>query len=145
MRKPPEADETTGGATAALRRAGGGAVLEARLRHNVGGVLYTQKRFDEALAEYRLALAQHTDLLGEDDPQVAATRAEVHRAEARQGQVFAARTPELQVIGAIATGLRAELTDPDGNGVQSVDSAYDFQLSDLSATFAVQARLIQPL
>ncbi|MEM6291974.1 MAG: serine/threonine-protein kinase [Myxococcota bacterium] len=60
-------------ATAALRRAGGGAVLEARLRHNVGGVLYTQKRFDEALAEYRLALAQQTDLLGEDDPQVAAT------------------------------------------------------------------------
>ncbi len=60
-------------ATAALRRAGGGAVLEARLRHNVGGVLYTQTRFDEALAEYRLALAQQTDLLGEDDPQVAAT------------------------------------------------------------------------
>ncbi len=60
-------------AEAALERAGGGAVLEAQLRHNVGGVLYTQRRYEEALAEYRLALARQQDLLGENDPRVATT------------------------------------------------------------------------
>jgi len=60
-------------AEAALDRAGGGAVLEAQLRHNLGGVLYTLGRYDEALAEYRLALARQVELLGEDDPRVATT------------------------------------------------------------------------
>lgn len=60
-------------AEVALQRAGGSAVLGAQLRHNVGGVLYTQGRLDEALAEYRLALAQQVELLGEDDPRVATT------------------------------------------------------------------------
>ncbi len=60
-------------AEAALERAGGGAVLEAQLRHNVGGVLYTQRRYEEALAEYQLALARQQDLLGESDPRVATT------------------------------------------------------------------------
>ncbi len=60
-------------AEAALDRAGGGAVLEAQLRHNVGGVLYTLGRHDEALAEYRLALSRQRELLGESDPRVATT------------------------------------------------------------------------
>jgi tetratricopeptide (TPR) repeat protein/predicted Ser/Thr protein kinase len=60
-------------AEAALDRAGGGAVLEAQLRHNAGGVLYTLSRHDEALAEYRLALARQRELLGENDPRVATT------------------------------------------------------------------------
>ena len=60
-------------AESALDRAGGGAVLEAQLRHNVGGVLYTLGRHDEALAEYRLALARQRELLGESDPRVATT------------------------------------------------------------------------
>ena len=60
-------------AEAALDRAGGGPVLEAQLRHNVGGVLYTLGRHEEALAEYRLALDHQLQLLGEDDPRVATT------------------------------------------------------------------------
>ncbi len=60
-------------AEAALDRAGGGAVLEAQLRHNLGGVLYTLGRHEEALAEYRLALGRQIELLGEDDPRVATT------------------------------------------------------------------------
>lgn len=60
-------------AEAALDRVGGGAVLDAQLRHNVGGVLYTRRDYDGALAEYRLALARQTELLGRDDPRVATT------------------------------------------------------------------------
>ena len=60
-------------ADAALDRAGGAAILEAELRHNLGGVLYTLGRHDEALAEYRLALDRQLQLLGEDDPRVATT------------------------------------------------------------------------
>ncbi|MCR9164412.1 MAG: protein kinase domain-containing protein [Nannocystaceae bacterium] len=60
-------------AQAALDRAGGAPVLEAQLRHNVGGVLYTLGRHDEALAEYRLALSRQRELLGESDPRVATT------------------------------------------------------------------------
>ncbi len=60
-------------AEAALDRVGGGAVLEAQLRHNVGGVLYTRRDYEGALAEYRLALARQIELLGRDDPRVATT------------------------------------------------------------------------
>jgi len=60
-------------AEAALERVGGGAVLDAQLRHNVGGVLYTRQDYEGALAEYRLALARQTELLGRDDPRVATT------------------------------------------------------------------------
>lgn len=60
-------------ARAALSRAGGGAVLEAQLRHNLGGVLYRQGLHEEALGEYRAALSQQIELLGEDDPRVATT------------------------------------------------------------------------
>ncbi len=60
-------------ARGAMNRAGGNPTLEAQLRHNVGGVLYTEMRYDEALREYRLALDQQRALLGDDDPQVAAT------------------------------------------------------------------------
>lgn len=60
-------------AKAALDRVDGGAVLDAQLRHNVGGVLYTRRDYEGALAEYRLALARQIELLGRDDPRVATT------------------------------------------------------------------------
>jgi eukaryotic-like serine/threonine-protein kinase len=60
-------------AEAALDRVGTGSVLDAALRHNVGGVLYTRQDYTGALAEYRLALARQTELLGRDDPRVATT------------------------------------------------------------------------
>lgn len=80
------------------------------------------------------------------NPQVAAQRAELVRARARQGRVRAARFPEISITTAIATGLQADLEDPPEHGVNSTRSAYDFNLArDLSATFAVQAQLLQPL
>ena len=82
----------------------------------------------------------------EQNPQVAAERAELVRARARQGRVQAARFPELSITTAIATGLQADLEEPPEHGVNSTRSAYDFSLTrDLSATFAVQAQLLQPL
>lgn len=81
----------------------------------------------------------------ERNPQVASMRAEVDRAVARQRQVRAARFPDVEVIAAIATSLRAKEVDGDTHGVRSTESAYDFQLNDLSAAFAGQINVIQPL
>lgn len=82
----------------------------------------------------------------EQNPQVTAERAELLLARARQGRVRAARFPELSITAGIATGLQADLEKPPDHGVNSTRSAYDFSLTrDLSATFAVQAKLLQPL
>ncbi|MCA9551391.1 MAG: TolC family protein [Myxococcales bacterium] len=79
-----------------------------------------------------------------EHPKVAATHAEVDRAEARQGQVRAARFPELQVLLTVTTALQGELVDE--HGVRSTRSAYDFNLTrDLSAAFGGQLTVIQPL
>lgn len=80
------------------------------------------------------------------NPQVASTRAEVLRAQAQQGQVRAARFPDVEVVAAAATSLQADLVDDQTNGVQSTRSAYDFDLGrDLSVAFGGQITVIQPL
>jgi tetratricopeptide (TPR) repeat protein len=60
-------------ARAALDRLGRAELLDAMLTHNLGGVLYRERRLDEALAHYRKALVQQKKLLGPDDPVVGTT------------------------------------------------------------------------
>ena len=60
-------------ADAALRRLGRSEWLEATLTHNVGGVLYRERRLEDALDHYRRALREQQRLLGADDPAVGMT------------------------------------------------------------------------
>lgn len=94
-------------------------------------------------ATIRLDRAEVVRRAASQNPKVAATRAEIYRAEARAGQVRAAHFPDVSLIAGVATGLKGQLTDR--LGAESVEDAYDFQLRDLSATFATQIQVIQPL
>ena len=60
-------------ARSALDRLGRVELLDATLTHNVGGVLYRERRLDEALEHYREALLVQKKTLGPDDPVVAMT------------------------------------------------------------------------
>jgi eukaryotic-like serine/threonine-protein kinase len=60
-------------AQSALARLGRAELLEATLTHNLGGVLYRERRLDEALEHYRAALLAQKKLLGTDDPAVGTT------------------------------------------------------------------------
>ncbi|MEL7368472.1 MAG: TolC family protein, partial [Myxococcota bacterium] len=80
----------------------------------------------------------------EQNPQVASARAEIHRYEALQNQVFAARFPTIGVQVGVATSLQAELVDE--NGATSRRSAYkDFSFDQLSAAFLGRVLGTQPL
>src|SRR5690606_12082173 len=57
-------------ARSALDRLGRPELLEAMLEHNVGGVLYRERRLEEALEHYRAALLTQKRALGSDDPAV---------------------------------------------------------------------------
>jgi len=69
----PEGETWAGFARAALARLGGDPMREAQLDHNLGGMAYRNKRFDEALAHYQSALRAQRELLAADDPKVART------------------------------------------------------------------------
>lgn len=80
----------------------------------------------------------------QQNPQVAASRAQESQARARQDQAQAARFPELTVTLGVGPSLQAELVP--GSAIQSTESAYgDVGFSDLSAVFGGQVQLLQPL
>ena len=80
----------------------------------------------------------------DQNPQVLSARGEIHRYEALQNQVYAARFPTIGVNVGVATSLQAELEDEDG--VTSRRSAYkDFAFDQLSAAFIGQLLGTQPL
>ena len=80
----------------------------------------------------------------DQNPQVVAARAEIHRYEALQNQVFAARFPSISVQVGVATSLQADLVNE--NGVESRRGAYkDFSIDQLSAAFLGRIQGIQPL
>jgi outer membrane protein len=83
------------------------------------------------------------DTVSTKNPKVLSARAEKLRAEARMGQVRAARHPTLDMQVLVATALKAETVTP--NSPQSTKSAYDFSFSDLSASFIGQVSLTQTL
>jgi eukaryotic-like serine/threonine-protein kinase len=60
-------------ARSALDRLGRADLLEATLTHNLGGVLYRERRLDDALEHYRAALLAQKNALGPDDPAVGMT------------------------------------------------------------------------
>jgi tetratricopeptide (TPR) repeat protein/predicted Ser/Thr protein kinase len=78
-------------AQAAIDRAGGDELLQATLRHNIGGVLYRQGRLDEALGAYREALVVQQRLLGTEDPTVAMTLNHIGNVYIVQGRLDDAR------------------------------------------------------
>lgn len=84
----------------------------------------------------RAALAQN--------PRIAAARAEEAVLEAQRRQVDAARWPIVTLEAGVGPSLQATLVP--GTAVQSVEPQYGSpRLSDLSATFAANLSVIQPL
>ncbi len=78
------------------------------------------------------------------NPQVAAARAVVDQARARQGQVEAARYPNISLTVGIGPSLKAEL-EP-GTALQSTENAYgDVGWGDLSVVFGGVLSVVQPL
>ena len=78
-------------AQAALDRLGGSELLEATLVHNLGGVLYREGRYDEALEHYRRALRMQQRILGSEDPAVAMTLNHIGNVLMEQHQYAASR------------------------------------------------------
>ena len=80
----------------------------------------------------------------DQNPQVVSARAEIHRYEALQNQVYAARFPTIGVQIGVATSLQAELVNE--NGAESRRSSYgDFSFDQLSAAFLGRILGTQPL
>ena len=80
----------------------------------------------------------------EQNPQVVSARAEIHRYEALQNQVYAARFPSVSIRIGVANSLQADLVNEDG--AQSRRGAYkDFSFDQLSAAFIGQLQAVQAL
>ncbi len=80
----------------------------------------------------------------EQNPQVAAARAEEAVVKAQRGQADAARWPMVSFLAGVGPSERATLVP--GTAVQSTKSLYnDFSFSDLSAVFIGNLSAIQPL
>ncbi|MBK8014979.1 MAG: TolC family protein [Deltaproteobacteria bacterium] len=82
-------------------------------------------------------------LAANQNPQVAAARSDILRAQAQQGRVAAARRPEITVLSFISTALRAETVG--AHNPQSTRSVYSLHLDDLTAAFGTSITLTQPL
>ena len=99
------------------------------------------------LADGATVTIGRTDVIrraAEQNPQVVSARAEIHRYEALQNQVVAARFPSITVQAGVATSLQADLVEE--NGTESRRGAYkDFSLDQLSAAFLGSIQAIQPL
>jgi outer membrane protein TolC len=81
-----------------------------------------------------------------ENAQLRAADADVMIAEARQGQVNAAKYPSIDLTGGIATSIAADNTDADENGVQSRRSAYgDFNINQVRPAFVARLSVVQPL
>ncbi len=68
-----EAQTWAGFAAATLDRLGPDPMRRAELDHNLGGVAYRDKRFEDALTHYERALQSQHKLLDDDDPTIART------------------------------------------------------------------------
>ncbi|MCB9654655.1 MAG: TolC family protein [Deltaproteobacteria bacterium] len=79
----------------------------------------------------------------DQNPQVAAARSDILRAQAQAGRVEAARHPEITVLSFISTALRAETVG--AHSPQSTRSVYSLRLEDLTAAFGTSITLTQPL
>jgi tetratricopeptide (TPR) repeat protein len=73
LKDPERGHFLAGFASAALRRLGEDAARTARFEHNLGGVYYSEQRYDDALEHYGRALKIQSLVLGDDDPTVAQT------------------------------------------------------------------------
>jgi tetratricopeptide (TPR) repeat protein/predicted Ser/Thr protein kinase len=77
-------------AESAVSRFGGDELLAATLLHNKGGVLYRERRLDEAFDHYDRALGDQIRILGPDDPQVAMTLNHIGNVKIEQDELDAA-------------------------------------------------------
>ena len=77
-------------AEAAVERVGTDELLRAQLTHNRAGVLYVQRRLDEAFELYREALEVQQRLLGPDDPLVAMSFNHMGNVKIEQNDLVAA-------------------------------------------------------
>jgi tetratricopeptide (TPR) repeat protein/predicted Ser/Thr protein kinase len=77
-------------AEAAVQRVGTDELLRAELTHNRAGVLYRQRRLDEAFELYREALEVQQRLLGPDDPLVAMSFNHMGNVKIEQGDLTTA-------------------------------------------------------
>lgn len=80
------------------------------------------------------------------NPQIAAQRASELEAEARMGQVDAAKFPRVSGLFAVSTAIAADNTDADENGVRSRRQAIgDFNIDQVRPSFMTRWNVIQPL
>lgn len=78
------------------------------------------------------------------NPQLAAARAVEEQAEARRGQVEAARFPTVTLTAGVGPSLKAKLVP--GSAAQSTENAYgDVGFNDLSVVIGGQLQVLQPL
>lgn len=94
-------------------------------------------------ARTKLTRSRALYLAKEQNPQVAASRAERTEAEARRGQADAALWPHVELEVGTGPAIKAELVP--GTAVGSTRSAWDFEWDDLTVFVGGQARLVQPL
>ena len=109
-------------------------------------ILFAQSAPEDGPATVVLTRAKALELAARQNPQLVAQRADQLVAEARLGQVDAAKHPTLNVTVGVLTSIAAENSDQDENGVRSARAAYgDFNIDQLRPGFIGRLTAVQPL